>query len=184
MPSKSWKNHEKTVAQYFHGIRMSRSNYGIDAPDVLVPMTIATNTVGYKGDCIVECKYSTNMKWHKFCFELLNKHIELVTCEHLLMFDITNTKKIIPLLLSNQKIDSKPLDKKIPKYLLDWLEQSKSYGSYARTKLWLPLLCLGQKSSRNKLIIVDNDHLNTLRCSTQLTQKTVKDLAWNIDIKN
>ena len=65
MPTGSWKNHEKLVAEYFNGTRMSRSNYGIDAPDVLVPETIAINTIGFKGDCIIECKYSIKMVWHR-----------------------------------------------------------------------------------------------------------------------
>lgn len=174
MPSKSWKNHEKAVAEYFHGTRMSRSNYGIDAPDVLVPMSVAINTIGFKGDCIIECKYSINMKWHRYCFELLDDSNELVVCKNLIAFDILNTKKLIPLLVSNKKVNSVILDKNIPTYLSSWIEQSESYSSYANSKEWLPLLCLGQKSSRNKLIILNQRYLGNLQC--QQKQQKVSDL--------
>lgn len=180
MPSKSWKNHEKAVAEYFHGTRMSRSNYGIDAPDVLVPMTTAINTIGYKGDCIIECKYSINMKWHRYCFELLDDTNEIVICKNLIAFDMVNTKKLIPIIIANQKFDSVNLDKTIPSYLNNWITQSESYSSYAKSKEWLPLLCLGQKSSRNKLIIVNKNYISKLKC--QPIQRKVMDLFSNRNI--
>lgn len=175
MPTGSWKNHEKAVAAYFNGTRMSRSNYGIDAPDVLVPASVSINTVGYKGDTIIECKYSIDMVWHKLCFNILTENDNIIRCKNLRIFDITNTKKLIPAILSNKIDVYLELEKTIPKYLKDWIQQSESYGSYAKNGIYLPILCLGQKSSRKKLGIINQDYIKkTIVCSN--TIQTLKQM--------
>ena len=176
MPTGSWKNHEKLVAEYFNGTRMSRSNYGIDAPDVLVPETIAINTIGFKGDCIIECKYSIKMVWHKLILDTLDddKYL-IVEAGDLIAFDMHKTKQVVPAIISNNNLDSIRIDKEIPGYINDWITQSESYSSYVKSKSWLPMLCLGQKSSRKKVIILNKCFLK-LKIAPLKSIKRVADL--------
>ncbi len=161
MGSQNWKNHEKAVAKFFKGTRLDRYNYGNSQPDVIVEALTAKETVGINARVIIECKYSINQTWHKKIFDILNesKAPTIVRCREYLFWDMEDTAVLMNELQGKAffylmyhgfvTIDDKP-SKKIEEAMLQALEYRKEF--ILDSENWLPLVCLGQKSSKKRII--------------------------------
>lgn len=162
MPNKTWKNFERRVAEKLGGERVIRANYGKSAPDV-----IANVIEGYS--IYAECKYSQNQTWHKKISDILLPNI-IVFAEPLYLTETkyglafsTLDSLIYHLFLLRTgdmltKVNEIHVDfiKDLPKVLTSKIDQSLSYS-----KDWhrLPILCLGQKSSREIITVIKQDKL-------------------------
>lgn len=172
--TQNWKNFEKIVAKELGGTRLLRQDYSLSQPDVIInnkeePLKHIT--------FLAECKYSINQHWNKYIYNLL-KSLEvdygIVYKDNILFFEIKNIWNIISDIMSlsiNNILYSElsiiKSKKQIPSYINNWLKQAQSY---AKDTSWIdlhpklelrnnifPLLVLGQKNSRTKIVALDYD---------------------------
>lgn len=177
MASKAWKGHEKSVAEFFGGKRLLRTNYALSQPDVIVSLAnICPDLVAIPlGDWLIECKYSINQPWHRLIVNEMDelagwntaKTVPLVVTENLLCWKMTDSSYIIKQLalakgfelFNNITIGS--LDKYVPKYINEMLDQAEGYTTnteWGRTP-FMSMVCIAQKSSKTRICIVRNETL-------------------------
>jgi hypothetical protein len=179
--SQSWKLHEKNVAKFFGGQRLKRYDYGLSQPDVIIrndydnypketkedyPYQLAAATVGVDCDVVIECKYSQDQTWHKKIHNIIKEspYVTIVRCNQYIFWSMKDTSTMmeylrapaIDFILANRLIE---IDKKIPKYISNAFNQVLEYKSFVKTATWLPIVCLGQKSSKDKILVTFYSYL-------------------------
>ena len=124
--SVAWKVLERLVAKKLGGQRILRGyDYSASLPDVVAPSEI----LGIPGrQILVECKHSKHQPFLEYMRPVLegNKNtaatITSSNRDTFLFWDFANTGKLLPI-----KAEQFCIDRKIPRYLLDYYEQSANY---------------------------------------------------------
>ena len=169
--SQQWKEHERRTAKALQGVRIPRgANFSDSLPDVVA------NAKGIlaraEGIIYAECKYSINNPWVDYISSIYDN--KLLRIDNLIFFSLED----IWLLSDPTRVgkSKKVTKKKIPKYLRDYLEQSKKYidlvsrdpilkliiatkSNCTKTHINLPIVCVGKRYNSFKLTYTGIDDI-------------------------
>lgn len=161
MVSQAWKGHERFVANALLGTRIPRgADFSDRLPDVVAASskTIART----KGVIFAECKHSQRNPWVTYIESIYDGRLLRAGTgdETICLFELKNIH-----LLSNPRgyLCTKELDKKVPKYMYDHIEQSKSYINIVKSDIVLTaVVCqmtdLSNISSELPIVVMAQKH--------------------------
>tara|TARA_R110002074_G_scaffold402324_1_gene607115 strand:- start:175354 stop:175923 length:570 start_codon:yes stop_codon:yes gene_type:complete len=133
--SQAWKGHERYVAKALTGHRIPRgADFSDRLPDVIAP---AANTLARAhGAIFAECKYSQSNPWVSYIEEQYDgKLLKAGEGEDtIVLFELEDIR-----LLSDPTRWSRAtqVDRKVPQYMYDHIEQSKGYIEICKSDIVL-----------------------------------------------
>jgi len=159
--SQAWKGHEKFVAKALLGTRIPR---GADFSDRLPDVVAASSkTVARtEGMIFAECKHSQRNPWVTYIESIYDGKLLRAGegDETILLFELKNIH-----LLSDptRYTRAKALDKKVPKYMYDHIEQSKGYIDIVKSDIVLTAVVrqmtgLSSISSELPIVVMAQKH--------------------------
>lgn len=123
--SQAWKGHERYVAKALQGHRIPRgANFSDSLPDVVA--NASHSLARAEGVIYAECKHSQNSPWVRYISDIYDGKLLSITGrgQKFIFFELSDIHLLSDSTRHNRAI---PLEKTVPKYLLDNLEQCRGY---------------------------------------------------------